>query len=121
MVSVLPAPVTVTVAEPVTALPFTRAVPAVTVVFTVLVRAKSLALPMKTVPERTLPVLFKVTLPGLKIELAATMTEPVTVNAPVLIISPERLRASNEPAVILPRFRVVFSVTLRAPVTVPWI
>jgi len=67
-------------------------------------------------------VLVRETEPGLKIELAAKIALPATVKAPVLTMSDERLRASIEPAVMAPRFKVVFSKTLNAPPpTAAWI
>ena len=105
----MPAPVTVTLVTPPPALPLTSGVPAVTVVLAAFTNVKLAALPMEIAPVRALLVLVRETEPGLKIELAAKIAVPPTVKAPVLMMSDERLRASIEPALITPRFRVVFS------------
>ena len=120
MVRELPAPVTVTFTVPVAALPFTEGEPALTVVVrAVLVSEKSRALPISIGPLMLLVAKFRVTSPGLKIELAASTVVPVTVILPVFTISPFTLRASSEPALIVPRFTVWVSLMVSAPVVNP--
>ena len=107
---------TVTFTLPVAALPFTRAVPAVTVVTPVLTSVKSLALPIRIAPLMALAELFSVTSPGLKMELAAKIALPATVNLPVFTMLPAKLRASRVAAVMAPRLTVWLSIRLSVPV-----